>query len=330
MKKSIVILFAATLGLAACNNYKKGDGGLMYQIHKDGGKEKIKEGDLVKLNFVQKNERDSVMFSTYDIESPQTFPVAKKVYSGDMNDVLTLFGEGDSATFKLNLDTMAKRGVPKPAANSKDTYLIFTVKVEKVFKKNPGEDQAAFQKRAQEFFQKDFVAAQAKFKAAEAGKIKTYVEDNKLKTQTTASGLQYVITNPGSGPKPVIGDTVMINYTGHLATKKADGTYQVFDTSVKKVAEDAKMVNPMAKYEPRPFSIGAAIPGFDEGYQLIGKGGKITLVIPSKLGWGESGQPQAKISPYSPVVFEIEIVDIKKPKPGSVPVAVALPAPAIK
>ncbi|MHA4893218.1 FKBP-type peptidyl-prolyl cis-trans isomerase [Pedobacter sp. PWIIR3] len=331
MKKSIVILFAASLGLAACNNYKKAEGGLLYQIHKDAGKEKIKEGDLVKLNFVQKNERDSVMFSTYDIESPQVFPVAKKVYGGDMNDVLTLFGEGDSATFKLNLDTMAKRtNQPKPPTNAKDTYLVFTVKVEKVFKKKAGEDQASFQKRAQEFFQKDFAAAQAKFKSAEAGKIKSYIADNNLKTQTTASGLQYVITNPGSGPKPVVGDTVLINYTGHLATKKADGTYHIFDTSVKKVAEDAKIVNPMAKYEPRPFSIGNAIPGFDEGYQLIGKGGKITLVIPSKLGWGEAGQPQAKISPYSPVIFEIEIVDIKKPKPGSVPAPIAIPAPTIK
>ncbi|MES2829566.1 MAG: FKBP-type peptidyl-prolyl cis-trans isomerase [Bacteroidota bacterium] len=320
MKKSIVILFAATLGLAACNNYKKAEGGLMYQIHEDAGKEKIKEGDIVKLNFVQKNERDSVMFSTYDIESPQVFPVAKKQYSGDMNDVLTLFGEGDSATFKLDLDTMAKRtNQPKPATNAKDKYLVFTVKVEKVFQKKAGEADADFQKRAQDFFQKDFVAAQAKFKTAEAGKMKSYIDDNKLKTTTTASGLQYVITNAGSGPKPVVGDTIMINYTGKLATKKADGTYHIFDTSVESVAKEAKIVNPMAKYEPRPFSIGNAIPGFDEGYQLIGKGGKITLIIPSKLAWGEAGNAQAKISPYAPVVFEVEIVDIKKPKPGTVP-----------
>lgn len=330
MKKSIVILFAATMGLAACNNFKKAEGGLMYQIHKDAGNEKIKEGDLVKLNFVQKNERDSVMFSTYDIESPQVFPVAKKVYGGDMNDVLTLFGEGDSATFKLNLDTMAARtNQPKPPQNAKDTYLIFTVKVEKVFKKKAGEADSAFQKRAQEFFQKDFAAGQEKSKVAEAGKIKSYIADNNLKPDSTASGLKYVITNPGTGAKPVVGDTVMINYTGKLAAKKADGTYHVFDTSVKKVAEDAKIFNAMAKYEPRPFTIGNAIPGFDEGYQLIGKGGKITLIIPSKLGWGEAGQPQAKISPYSPVIFEVEIVDIKKPAAGSAPAAVTAPAPTV-
>jgi FKBP-type peptidyl-prolyl cis-trans isomerase FkpA len=317
MKKSIVILFAATIGLAACNNYKKAEGGLEYKIFNDAGNEKIKEGDIVKLNFLQKNERDSVFFSTYDIESPQVFPVAKKMYGGDMNDVLTLFGEGDSATFKLNLDTMAKRtGQPKPQ-NTKDTYLVFNIKVEKVFKKKAGETDEAFQKRAQEFFQKDFLAAQERLKGTEAGKIKTYIEDNKLKTQTTASGLQYVITNPGSAQKPVVGDTVMLRYTGKLATKKADGTYHIFDTTEEKIAKEANINNPMVKYEPRPFSIGNAIPGFDEGYQLIGKGGKITLIIPSKLGYGESGQPQAKISPYAPLIFDIEIVDIKKPVGGA-------------
>ncbi|WP_316793476.1 FKBP-type peptidyl-prolyl cis-trans isomerase [Pedobacter frigoris] len=333
MKKGIIILFAATLGLAACNNYKKGPGGLMYQIHNDGGKEKIKEGDIVKLNFIQKNERDSVMFNTYDMEQPQIFPVGKKVYAGDMNDVLYLFGEGDSATFKLNLDTMAKHsGQPKPPQNAKDTYIVFTVKVEKVLKKTAGEADSTFQKKAQEVFQKDYQADVAKKKGAEAGKIKNFIEDKKLKTQTTATGLQYVITNPGTGPKPVLGDTIMLNYTGKLLTKKADGSEKIFDTSIEKVAKDAKIHNPMAQYAPRPFTIGNAIPGFDEGYQLIGKGGKITLIIPSSLGYGEGGQPQAGITPFSPLCFEVEIVDIKKPKaapaaPATTPVA---PAPAAK
>ena len=47
MKKSLVILLAATLGLAACNQEKKGAGGLLYTIHKSENKEKIKEGDII-------------------------------------------------------------------------------------------------------------------------------------------------------------------------------------------------------------------------------------------------------------------------------------------
>jgi FKBP-type peptidyl-prolyl cis-trans isomerase FkpA len=327
MKKSLVILFAATLGLAACNNYKKGPGGLMYKIHTDAGKEKIKEGDIVKINFIQKSEKDSVMFNSYDREQPQVFPVAKKMYDGDMNDVLSLFGEGDSATFKLNLDTMAKySGQPKPPTNAKDTYLIFTVKIEKVLKKAANEADSTFQKKAQDFFKKDYDATIARHKGSEAGKIKKYIEDNKLKLQTTASGLQYVIEKPGDAQRPSATDTLMLNYTGKLTTKKSDGKDNIFDTSVEKVAKEAGIHNAMAQYAPRAFTLGAAIPGFNEGIQLIGKGGKITLIIPSKIGYGEGGMPQAGIAPYSPLVFDVEIVDIKKGT--AAPVSTQLPPPA--
>ncbi|WP_276089749.1 FKBP-type peptidyl-prolyl cis-trans isomerase [Pedobacter sp. JY14-1] len=329
MKKGIVILFAATLGLAACNNYKKGQGGLMYKIHKDGGNAKIAEGDIVKLNFIQKTEKDSVLFSTYDIDQAQVFPVAKKQYAGDMNDVLYLFGEGDSATFKLDLDTMAKHtNNPKPPYAAKDKYLVFTVKVEKVLKKNAKEADSAFQRRAQDFFQKDYMAGVERLKKAEAGKITKFIEDNKLKTQTTTSGLQYVINAPGDSQRPAPGDTIMLNYTGKLLTKKKDGKEMIFDTSIEKTAKEAGIHHPMAQYGPRKFTLGAAIPGFDEGIQLIGKGGKILLIIPSKLGYGENGQPQAKITPYSPLAFEIELVDIKKP--GTAPVATTPVAPVKK
>jgi FKBP-type peptidyl-prolyl cis-trans isomerase len=312
MKKSLVILLAATLGLAACNNYKKGPGGLMYTIHKSEGKEKIKPGDIIKLNFIQKSEKDSIMNSTYDFEQAQVFPVSPKVYPGDMNDVLTLFGEGDSATFKLNLDTMAlKSGQPKPPG-TKDTYMIFTVKVEKVLPKPANEADSTFQRKAQDFFQKDYIATIEKRKTSEAGKIKTFIEKNNLKVKTTASGLQYVINAPGDAQRALPTDTMMVNYTGKFTTKKADGKDNVFDTSDKKVAEASGKLNPMAQYAPRPFQLGRAIPGFDEGLKLIGKGGKATLIIPSKLGYGEAGM-QGGIAPYTPLVFEVELVDIKKP-----------------
>ena len=327
MKKGIIILFAATLGLAACNNYKKGQGGLMYQIHKDGGNGKIATGDIVKLNFIQKNERDSVMFSTYDIDQAQVFPVGKKQYAGDMNDVLFLFGEGDSATFKLNLDTMKQHtSTPKPKGLEKDTYMIFTVKIEKVLKKASNEADSTFQKRAQEFFQKDYLAGVEKKKTAEGGKITKFIADNDLKVKTSASGLQYVILNPGNAERATASDTLMLNYTGKLLTKKADGKESIFDSSDEKIAKEAGIHNPMAQYGPRAFTLGAAIPGFNEGIQMIGKGGKILLIIPSKLGYGEGGQPQAKITPYSPLCFEVEIADIKKPSSAAA-VAPVVPAP---
>jgi len=325
MKKSLVILFAATLGLAACNNYKKGPGGLMYQIHKTDGKDKIVEGDIIKINAIQKTEKDSVISSTYDIQQPAVFPVSKKQWAGDISDALMLLAEGDSATFKIDLDSMAKySNQPKPATQ-KDKYMVFSVKIEKVMHKAAGEADSVFQRKATEFFQKDFQATVAKHKAAEAGKIKNFIADNNLKVQTTASGLQYVITAPGDSQRATLADTLMVNYTGKLLTKKSDGKDNVFDTSVEKVAKESGKDNPMAQYGPRPFTLGRAIPGFDEGLKLIGKGGKITLIIPSNLAYGEGGMPQGGITPFSPLAFDVEITDIKKPAAGTVPPAATAP-----
>lgn len=323
MKKSLVILLAATLGLAACNSEKKGPGGLLYKIHNSAGKEKIKEGDIVKINFTQKNERDSVLGSTYDTDQAQVFPVGKKTYAGDMQDVLTLFGEGDSATFKINLDTMAfHTKQPKPEQFKNDKYLVFTVKIEKVFKKGANEPDSVFQKKASDFFQADYKADMDKKKNAEEGKIKSYIADNNLKVQTSASGLQYVVTTPDSADKAVDGDTVSVNYTGKFTKKGNDKKYKVFDTSDEKVAKEAKVHQPGRPYGPTKMVVGGTVPGFTEAIKLVGKGGKVTAIIPSKLGYGEQGG--GPIGPYSPLVFDIEVIDIIKPKAA----APAAPAPA--
>ena len=158
MKKSLVILLAATIGsLAACKSEKKGPGGLLYTIYKSEGKEKIKEGDFVKVDFIQTNDKDSIVYSTYDASNPQIFPVGKKTYDGDMNDVLFLFGEGDSVQFKINIDTMVKYSKqPRPEQLKDDKYMNYTVKIHKVLTKKDKEADSTFQKRANDYFQADY------------------------------------------------------------------------------------------------------------------------------------------------------------------------------
>lgn len=314
MKKSLIILLAATLGLTACKNEKKAAGGTLYTIHKSGGKEKIKAGDIVKVDFVLKHDNDSVEFSTYDTDMSQIFPVSPKTYAGDMNDILLLFGEGDSVSFKLNADTMDHyTKQPRVESFKKDKYLNYTVVFHKVFAKKANEADSSFQARANEFFQADYKEVTEKKKNSEAGKIKKYIADNKLKTTTTASGLQYVINAPGNAAeKPVMGDTVMVNYVGKFTSKKSDGNDNVFDTSIESVAKKTMPAIPGATYGPRPIPLAEGVfKGFVEAALLLGKGGKITAILPSNLAYGIQGG--GRIGPYTPVVFEIELVDIKKP-----------------
>ena len=52
------------------------------------------------------------------------------------------------------------------------------------------------------------------------------------------------------------------------------------------------------------------VPGFREGVQLLGRGGMIELVIPANLGYGEAGNPQAKIPPNAKLRYRIELIDL--------------------
>jgi peptidylprolyl isomerase len=64
--------------------------------------------------------------------------------------------------------------------------------------------------------------------------------------------------------------------------------------------------------EPFAFQLGEGqvIKGWDEGIALMQKGGKALLLIPSHLAYGERGAGDM-IPPYSPLLFEVELIDFK-------------------
>jgi FKBP-type peptidyl-prolyl cis-trans isomerase FklB len=102
---------------------------------------------------------------------------------------------------------------------------------------------------------------------------------------TTESGLQYRIIEPGTGKHPGPTDRVTCRYTGRLI----DG--QEIDSS---------------KDEPATFPLNGVIPGWAEGLQLIGEGGKIDLFVPQELAYGDRG-PLG----HRTVIYEIELLSVE-------------------
>jgi len=127
--------------------------------------------------------------------------------------------------------------------------------------------------------------------AAERGRA--FLEDNakKADVKTTASGLQYTITEPGTGKAPKATDKVTVHYTGKLL----DGT--VFDSSHK-------------RGQPATFPLNGVIRGWTEGLQLVKEGGKIRLYIPSNLAYCERGQ--GPIGPNETLVFDVELIKVEQ------------------
>jgi FKBP-type peptidyl-prolyl cis-trans isomerase len=158
-------------------------------------------------------------------------------------------------------------------------------------------------------------------KTGEANKVKAYVSSKSLKPTVTATGLNYVVTTQGSGPKANPGDTVLVNYTGMFLSGK------VFDSSLAEVAKKNGTFNPQRPYEPLKLPVGmnGSIAGFEEGLMLLPKGAKATLILPSSLAYGEQGNQG--IPPFTPLIFEVDVVNIIPAKAGS---ALAPAAPALK
>ncbi len=302
MKKGLLILSVAALGLAACSGgFQKGPSGLLYNIHNDVKGDSIQDGDFISLNIIAKTDADSILYNSYELDRPSQTFVSKPVYEGDLFYAIKLLNKGDSATFKINLDSAEAKGQPKPAG-IKGKYVIYTVKIEEVIRKDTANEQA-FQEKVEAYFKAEGDRA----KSGELGNIKKYIDKNSVKAETLPSGLYVATTTEGKGIQPVAGDSVVVHYTGKLLSGK------VFDTSVEADAKKANIFNPArAPYAPLNLIIGKGnvIPGFDEGVLHMKKGGKATVIIPSQLGYGEQGMPGGMIGPFTPLIFDLELVDV--------------------
>lgn len=151
--------------------------------------------------------------------------------------------------------------------------------------------EAEIQKQLQAIGDKVYEIRQVKVKAENEKFAAEFMKKTGVKK--TASGLLYRIEKAGSGAAIKDSDLVKVHYTGKLA----DGT--VFDSSVE-------------RGQPAEFKLNQVVKGWTEGLQLIKKGGKVELVLPAELAYGEQGT--GPIPPNSTLYFEVEVLDVTPEK----------------
>lgn len=154
-------------------------------------------------------------------------------------------------------------------------------------KKERAYTEEELQAAANEFQKEQLKTAQDKAKDSDS-----FLKENAKKAgiSQTESGLQYKITQAGTGKQPQADSTVRVHYTGKLV----NGT--VFDSSVE-------------RGEPIEFPLNQVIPGWTEGLQLMKEGGKATLYIPSYLAYADQEIPG--IPANSTLIFDVELLEVK-------------------
>jgi FKBP-type peptidyl-prolyl cis-trans isomerase FkpA len=104
----------------------------------------------------------------------------------------------------------------------------------------------------------------------------------------------------GTGNEAVAGRQVAVHYTGWLYdTSRPENKGAQFDSS-----RDGN--------QPFSFRLGAGqvIQGWDEGVAGMKVGGRRTLIIPSRMGYGARGAG-ADIPPNAALVFDVELLDVR-------------------
>ena len=297
------LLTPAVLGLSAltfssCNaqdaGFKKTASGLEYKIIKDEpGIQKPAIGDYMEFHiksYVRFPKGDSVLFDSRKMNgnNPVPFQLTPPAFKGDLVEGFQMLTKGDSAVFRVSVDSVIKAGnQPLPwMQKGKGQKLEYTVQVVTV--KTQSQLQAE---------QKEAASRQV---GVDEQLIKDYLAKNNIKAMRTPSGLYYKVDKMGSGYKPMPGDSVSMNYTGMTL----EGTK--FDSNI----------DPQFNHV-QPFwfnlGVGQVIKGWDEGIGLMPKGSKGTLYIPSTMAYGAQS-PTPLIPANSVLVFDVEVVDAKPAK----------------
>ena len=296
MNKILMLLgSAAMVGLVSCNKsdfdgYTRAENGLNYKFftHDEKGlKPQVGDGVSFKYVFTLKSN-DSVLVNSALVSQDGTgvtkFVMPKSSFVGSIEDALMMMSVNDSASFMVSADsfflkTNQMSALPpfvKPNDFIRAELKLVEVKTKADLDKNQKEQEAQMAKMAE----------------AEKPLLDKYIADNKITVAPTASGLYYIETTKGKGAHAKAGDMVTVQYKGTLLDGKE------FDSSYGR---------------PEPFKFilgqGQVIAGWDEALQLMAKGGKAKLILPSSIGYGARGA--GPILPFSPLVFEVELVNFE-------------------
>jgi len=260
--------------------------GLYIIPRKKGSGRNVKVGDFVDANIVATALTGDKFIDTYKEGKPYTLEVGTGQLGLGFERALLTMKKGSKLTLIApSSQAFGERGIQGYIPPY--SPIVYDVEILRIYS---ADEMKA--KQAKE--QKEAELAAAKQKNEEQSKIDAYVKANGITATPTASGLIYIEEVAGNGNKPVAGDKVKVHYTGYLLNGKK------FDSSVD-------------RGQPFEFVVGQGqvIKGWDEALTMMSEGGKAKVILPSAIAYGNRGAGN-DIAPYSPLVFEIELLEIEK------------------
>ncbi|MBS1682679.1 MAG: FKBP-type peptidyl-prolyl cis-trans isomerase [Bacteroidetes bacterium] len=307
MKNSLFVFLSLLIISVSCSNQRETASGQKFTVIKKGDGKEVDKNKILVLSFLMKDSKDSVWNDSKKTGYPwlvQKKAIAKE--QGKLFEVITMLTQGDSATFSMSAVDFFVNSFHQIIPPKVDSASLFTFyfslnnaldsgeQVQKFQEALVAKQNEKMQKQLQEQLGKDTIA------------IDDYLKEKNIVALKTKSGLRYVVTKPGAGAMAKAGQTVKVDYAGHVL----NGKY--FDTSIESVAKKENLHQEGRTYSPYEFVLGrgGVIRGWDEVLQLMNKGEKITVYIPSPLGYGSMRRSDVIVE-NSILVFDMELMNVK-------------------
>jgi FKBP-type peptidyl-prolyl cis-trans isomerase FkpA len=290
--KRILFLFAAFI-LFSCTReekikgYTETDTHLYYKLLALGdGKEKPKTGQLLIFDAVYKTQADSVFWdSRHNSPEPYCILFKDRCQIGNFNEYFPKMVEGDSLSFYINKEAFFKEifNTPVPFFCKKDTLVKAELKLLKIT------DKDSYATYAAAFRDKKSSEAQNEYSLMDKYATENFNGDFLYKN---GMYIQFVKHTSDSAVKK--GAKVSLKYKGYYL--------------------DGRLVD----YTPegKSFEIiygekDQILQGLQYGISLMKKGESAKFILPSHLAFGEEGNSNGSIPPHSPLLYEVEIINVK-------------------
>ncbi len=286
MKSGVIYIFL--LFLVACNSnpypdYSKAkDGSIYYRLFMFGDdRHKPETGDYITADIAYQTMDDSVFF-----RGKRTFQLAKSEFDGSIESCFMMLAEDDSASFIISADGLFNRTLDTklPSFIPENSNMKVGVRMHMI-------RSAEEYKREKE----EFLAWIEDFGEYEQTVLRHFIEEQKVEIEPTESGMYFIPLTQTTGATVQKGDIVTVNYEG----KFLNGEF--FDSTVK-------------RKQPFEFVYGTewqVIEGMEEAIGLMREGEKALIILPSDLAWGADGSSTGIVPPFTSVIYELELVQVR-------------------
>jgi FKBP-type peptidyl-prolyl cis-trans isomerase FkpA len=277
----VIIVLIAMTSLSCSSQfsgYDKTKTGLYYKIYKVSKDTATpRTGDYLSLDIRytykgKAKDKDTTLFdSKKQMGQPVKFQLQPSDFKGDLWEGIRMLSAGDSAGFIISADSLFLK-----------TY--------KMAKRPPMIDSNTYIKCYVHLISID---SPESLKKKEGESLQNYLTTNKITVPPTATGIYIIESEQGKGMK--IDSGVQVNLHFKVALIDGKQIYSTYD-----------------KPEPMSFQYGKRFdtPGLEEAIATLKKGSKATIVVPSKMAFGEQGRGSL-VPPFATLVYNVDILNVQ-------------------